>query len=293
MAKTPDTLSSNPAEGVALAPAAGSARRGGRRRRVRVYGPLDPRVYFSVAVLAFVLMLAAWWLAAAVNITSDLFLPSPAAVWNRAVELTRDGTLGSATWESFRRISIGFLISTAFGLPIGILIGTYRIAEAAIEPPVDFIRYMPAVAFVPLSIVWFGVGESQKYALIFIGTFFQQVLMVMDNVKRVPREYVDIGYTLGLRDPSILLRIVLPASAPAIWDTLRITLGWAWTWLVVAELVAAPNGLGHMILTAQRYFETDTIFLGILIIGLLGLVMDQGMKLIGGRVFRWAETRRG
>jgi NitT/TauT family transport system permease protein len=116
--------------------------------------------------------------------------------------------------------------------------------------------------------------------------------MVMDNVKRVPREYVDIGYTLGLRDPSVLVRIVLPASAPAIWDTLRITLGWAWTWLVVAELVAAPNGLGHMILTAQRYFETDTIFLGILIIGLLGLVMDQGMKLIGGRVFRWAETRR-
>ena len=99
---------------------------------MRVYGPLDPRVYFSVAVLAFLLMLAAWWLAAAVNITSDLFLPSPAAVWNRAVELTRDGTLGSATWESFRRISIGFLISTAFGLPIGILIGTYRIAEAAI-----------------------------------------------------------------------------------------------------------------------------------------------------------------
>jgi NitT/TauT family transport system permease protein len=265
--------------------------RGARRRRVRVYGPLDPRIYFSIAVLAFVLMLAGWWLAAAVNVTSDLFLPSPPAVWHRAVELTRDGTLGSATWESFRRISIGFLISTAFGLPIGIIIGTYRIAEAAIEPPVDFIRYMPAVAFVPLSIVWFGVGESQKYALIFIGTFFQQVLMVMDNVKRVPREYVDIGYTLGLRDPSVLLRIVLPASAPAIWDTLRITLGWAWTWLVVAELVAAPNGLGHMILTAQRYFETDTIFLGILIIGLLGLVMDQGMKLIGGRIFRWAETR--
>lgn len=293
MSKAPDTVPPTPAAGVAPAPAAGSVGRGRSRRRVRVYGPLDPRVYFSVAVLAFVVMLAAWWLAAAVNITSDLFLPSPAAVWDRGVELARDGTLGSATWESFRRISIGFLISTAFGLPIGILIGTYRIAEAAIEPPVDFIRYMPAVAFVPLSIVWFGVGESQKYALIFIGTFFQQVLMVMDNVKRVPREYVDIGYTLGLKDPSVLLRIVLPASAPAIWDSLRITLGWAWTWLVVAELVAAPNGLGHMILTAQRYFETDTIFLGILIIGLLGLVMDQGMKLIGGRVFRWAETRRG
>ncbi|TML21144.1 MAG: ABC transporter permease [Actinobacteria bacterium] len=238
-------------------------------------------------------MLAAWWLAAALNVTSELFLPSPDQVWSRGVELGRDGTLESAAWESFRRITIGFLISTAFGVPIGILIGTYRIAEAAIEPPVGFIRYMPAVAFVPLSIVWFGVGENQKYVLIFIGTFFQQVLMVMDDVKRVPREYIDIGYTLGLKDPRILLRIIFPASAPAIWDTLRITLGWAWTWLVVAELVAAPNGLGHMILTAQRYFETDTIFLGILVIGLLGLAMDQTMKIIGRRLFRWAETQRG
>ena len=276
-----------------MAPAAVPMSRRRRRKATRLYGPLDPRIYFSLAVAAFAVMLAAWWLAAAVNVTSELFLPSPGQVWSRGVELARDGTLESAAWASFRRITIGFLISTAFGVPIGILIGTYRIAEAAIEPPVGFIRYMPAVAFVPLSIVWFGVGENQKYVLIFIGTFFQQVLMVMDDVKRVPREYIDIGYTLGLKDPRILLRIIFPASAPAIWDTLRITLGWAWTWLVVAELVAAPNGLGHMILTAQRYFETDTIFLGILVIGLLGLAMDQTMKIVGRRLFRWAETQRG
>jgi len=151
---------------------------------------------------------------------------------------------------------------------------------------------MPAVAFVPLTIVWVGVGESQKYLIIFIGTFFQQALMVMDNVKRVPREYVDIGRTLGMRESSILARIVIPAAAPALWDTLRITIGWAWTWLVVAELVAANDGLGHRIMTAQRFFETDTIFVGILTIGLLGLIMDQTMKLAGGRLFHWAEKRR-
>src|SRR5438105_7427697 len=151
MSKVPDTVPPTPAAGVAFEPAAGPVRRGRRRRRVRLYGPLDPRIYFSVAVAAFAVMLAAWWLAAALNVTSDLFLPSPGQVWSRGLELARNGTLGSATWASFRRISIGFLISTAFGLPIGILIGTYRIAEAAIEPPVDFIRYMPAVAFVPVS----------------------------------------------------------------------------------------------------------------------------------------------
>jgi NitT/TauT family transport system permease protein len=205
------------------------------------------------------------------------------------VELAREGTLWSDARISFTRITIGFLVSTSMALPIGVLIGTYRAAEAVVEPPVDFIRYMPAVAFVPLSIVWVGVDESQKWLIIWIGTFFQQVLLIQDNVKRVPREYVDIGHTLGMKDHAVLGRVVLPASAPAIWDTLRITLGWAWTWLVVAELVAASEGLGHRIVVAQRFFQTDTIFVGILVIGFLGLIMDQVMKYTGKRLFRWAE----
>jgi NitT/TauT family transport system permease protein len=242
-----------------------------------------------IALLSFMVLFFGWWLAAELDLAKDIFLPSPIDVWNRAVELVKDGTLWDDTKVSFLRITIGFAISTAIALPIGILIGTYRAAEAAIEPPVDFIRYMPAVAFLPLTIVWVGVDESQKWLIIFIGTFFQQVLLVMDNVKRVPREYVDISHTLGMRDTSVLRRVVLPAAAPSIWDTLRITLGWAWTWLVIAELVAASDGLGHRIIVAQRYFQTDTIFVGILVIGLLGLIMDQAMKFAGKRIFRWAE----
>lgn len=271
-----------------------TARAVARRRRssLRLYGSLRPLPYLAIAVALFLLMFGAWWLAARVHLASSFFLPSPGEVGHRAVQLARDGTLWRDTRISFVRISVGWLISTAVGLPVGILIGTLRPFEAALEPPIDFFRYMPAVAFVPLTIVWVGVGESQKYLIIFIGTFFQQALMVMDNVKRVPREYVDIGRTLGMRESSILARIVIPAAAPALWDTLRITIGWAWTWLVVAELVAANDGLGHRIMTAQRFFETDTIFVGILTIGLLGLIMDQTMKLAGGRLFHWAEKRR-
>ena len=164
------------------------------------------------------------------------------------------------------------------------------VVEASLEPIIDFIRYMPAVAFVPLTIVWFGVGEGQKYSIIFIGTFFQQVLMVMDNVKRTPREYLQVGETLGLSSTKLLQRIVLPASAPAIWDTIRITLGWAWTWLVVAELVAAPDGLGQRIMVSQRYFDTDRIFFLIMLIGVIGLVLDQFLKFIGKRLFPWASA---
>lgn len=259
-----------------------------RKRLLRLYKPIEPRTYMAIAVLSFSTLLAGWWVAAELDVAKDIFLPSPIDVWSRGIELLQDGTLWADTKVSFLRITIGFAISTAVALPIGILIGAYRAAEAAIEPPVDFIRYMPAVAFVPLSIVWVGVDETQKWLIIWIGTFFQQVLLVMDNVKRVPPEYVDIAHTLGMKDRSVLRRVVLPASAPAIWDTLRITLGWAWTWLVIAELVAATNGLGHRIVIAQRYFQTDTIFVGILVIGLLGLVMDQAMKLVGKRLFRWA-----
>lgn len=260
-----------------------------RRKLAGIFDPIEPRTYMIIALLSFALLFAAWWIAAEIDLAKDIFLPSPTDVWNRGVELVKDGTLWDDTKVSFVRITIGFAISTAIALPIGIAIGTYRLAEAAIEPPVDFIRYMPAVAFLPLTIVWVGVDESQKWLIIFIGTFFQQVLLVMDNVKRVPREYVDISHTLGMRDHSVLRRVVLPAAAPAIWDTLRITLGWAWTWLVIAELVAASDGLGHRIIVAQRYFQTDTIFVGILVIGLLGLVMDQIMKYVGKRIFRWAE----
>jgi NitT/TauT family transport system permease protein len=148
---------------------------------------------------------------------------------------------------------------------------------------------MPAIAFVPLTIIWIGVGEEQKWLVIWIGTFFTQVLMVMDNVKRVRRELVDIGYTLGMTDRAILGRIVIPSASPAIWDTLRITLGWAWTWLVLAELVAADDGLGHRVVLAQRYLQTDTIFVALIVIGAIGLLMDQVMKFAGRRLFRWAE----
>jgi NitT/TauT family transport system permease protein len=281
-----DQTAAGPSSGAQAA--AQPHRRRRKRKLLRLYSPIDPRAYMVIAICSFALLLGGWWLAAVLDLAKDIFLPSPIDVWNNGVELARDGVLWDDTRTSFVRITIGFGISTAMALPIGILIGSYRAAEAAIEPSVDFIRYMPAVAFVPLSIVWVGVDETQKWLIIWIGTFFQQVLLVMDNVKRVPREYVDIGYTLGMKDRTVLRRVVLPASAPAIWDTLRITLGWAWTWLVVAELVAATDGLGHRIVVAQRYFQTETIFLGILIIGVLGLIMDQVMKFTGRRIFRWA-----
>jgi NitT/TauT family transport system permease protein len=244
-----------------------------------------------LAALVFAALAALWYASTAAGLVRPLFLPSPGQVLSRLAELWRTGQLTADLSISIYRITLGFLISTALALPVGVLIGCYRVWEAAIEPFVDFVRYMPVVAFVPLTILWTGTGDAQKFLIIFIGTFFQQVLLVMDNVKSVPREFINLGRTLQMPEWRILQRIVLPSSMPAIWDSMRVSLGWAWTWLVVAELVAATSGLGYRITTAQRFFQTDLIFGYLLILGILGLTTDQIMKYAGRRLFRYLEVR--
>lgn len=268
------------------------------RRRLRRRGALSLRgsmplwAYVAVAAAVFAALLVLWLVATSAGWVDDLFLPPPGDVVEELSELAGEGTLWSDIGVSAYRILVGFAIATAMAIPLGLLAGSYKLWEAAIEPLVDFIRYMPVVAFVPLTIVWVGTDDSQKFLIIWLGTFFQQVLLIMDNVRRIPGDFVDVGRTLGLKDRTILARIIMPASAPGIWDSMRISLGWAWTWLVLAELVAATSGLGYRIVTAQRYFQTEIIIGYLLVLGLLGLLTDQLMKASGRRLFRWAEERR-
>lgn len=268
----------------------------GARRIVRrrapsrtIGGSIRVRTYVLVAALGFVCFLVAWMVARQLDLAPRLLLPGPGEVLSRLLRLSGDGTLWSDMQSSVWRITVGFLLATVIAIPMGVLIGTYRIAEAFIEPFVDFVRYMPVVSFVPLTMVWMGIDDSQKFAIVFIGTFFQEVLLVMDNTKRVPMEFVNIGRTFGMRDAGILARIVLPSAAPGIWDTLRISLGWAWTWVVVAELVAATSGLGYRTNVAIRFGQMDTIIGYLIVLGILGLVTDQTMKAVGRSLFRWAE----
>ena len=232
-----------------------------------------------------------WWAATAAGLVTPLILPPPGRVLARLGEFWANGKLAADTQVSLYRMTVGFALSTLIALPIGVLIGSYRAWEAAIEPLVDFVRYMPVVAFVPLTILWTGTGDGQKFLIIWIGTFFQQVLLIMDNVKSVPNDFINLGRTLEMPERNILMRIILPSAMPAIWDSLRISLGWAWTWLVVAELVAATSGLGYRITTAQRFFQTDTIFAYLLLLGVLGLATDQAMKFAGRRLFRYLQVR--
>ncbi|MET2831581.1 ABC transporter permease [Mesorhizobium shangrilense] len=243
--------------------------------------------YLLIAICAFVLFIAAWFLATGLGMARPIFLPSPFAVVAKLATLAADGTLASDIGNSVYRIMVGFLIASVMALATAILIGAYRFWEAAIEPFLDFVRYMPVVAFVPLTILWSGTGDTQKFLIIWIGTYFQQALMFKDNIKRVPSDFVGFGRTLGMSDLRVLMRIVVPSAMPQIWDTLRISLGWAWTWVTLAELVAANSGLGYRITVAQRYLQTDMAIGYILVLGILGLATDQVMRFLGRHFFKY------
>jgi NitT/TauT family transport system permease protein len=238
-----------------------------------------------------VLWLVLWWAVTALALIDPLFLPGPGAVLGRFRTWLLDGNLLEDAGISTFRVIAGFLASALLALPLGLIIGAYRPVRAFCEPLLEFARYLPAVAFVPLVLLWSGIGEFSKIALIFIGTFFQMVLMLSEDVARVPMPQVEAARTLGAGNGEVIRLVLLRSALPAMFDTLRITLGWAWTYLVVAELVAANSGLGYAILKAQRFLQTDRIFVGIIVIGLIGLGTDQLLRALHRRLFPWAGTR--
>lgn len=256
-----------------------------------IAAPISRRQYWLFAVIGLLAPLVAWALLTASDWVDPIFLPGPLQVLQRFCDwLLDDGLIGDAGISVYR-VGAGFVLSAVLALPIGLLIGAYRPIEALLEPLTDFIRYMPAVAFIPLVMLWFGIGESAKISIIFIGTFFQMVLMVAENVRGVPRAQIEAAQTMGADRGEIIRLVLLQSAKPAILDTLRITMGWAWTYLVVAELVAANSGLGYAILKAQRFLKTDIIFAGIVLIGVIGLLMDQAFRWLHRRSFPWMHTK--
>lgn len=250
------------------------------------------RIFSTAGFVVPALIILVWFIITELQLVRPLFLPSPQAVIAEGWRQLREGILIADASVSIYRIMVGWLTATVLAVPIGILMGNFRIVEGSLEPLISTVRYMPVVALIPLSILWAGIGDGQKILILVLGTFFQQALMIMDNVKNIDMNLIRAGQTLGFSNSEILRRIILPAAMPGIWDTFRITIGWTWTYLVVAELVAANEGLGRRIMDAQRYLATDTIIFGTLFIGILGLLTDYLFKLGGRRLFRWTNPAR-
>lgn len=264
-------------------------RRRGVNGRWAVRGTATPRETWAFAAAGLVVPLLAWVVISHSGILPALFMPGPIKVVARFASWVMHEGFGQDTLISLYRVSMGFLLAAMLALPLGLLAGTFRPVQIFLEPVLDFIRYMPAVAFIPLVMLWFGIDETAKMAIIFIGTFFQMVLMMGDDVRRVAMTQIEAAQTMGANKRETVWLVIFPAAAPALLTTARVTLGWAWTYLVVAELVSANDGLGYAILKAQRFLQTDKIFAGIIVIGLIGLIQDQLLRALHRRLFPWYE----
>ena len=254
--------------------------------------PVSPGARIALGVAFFVVFVAAWAVATLGGYVQKTFLADPITMvrsgWTLLTEMGFAEDIGMTVW----RVVGGFVIAAAIALPLGVAMGAYKPVEAFFEPFVSFARYLPASAFIPLLILWAGIGEAQKLAVIFIGSFFQLVLMIAVIVGNTRRDLVEAAYTLGVGDGGLIGRVLLPGAAPEIAETLRMVLGWAWTYVIVAELIGASSGIGHMITDSQALLATDQIIFGIIVIGLIGLASDLLFKAVNRRLFPWAALGR-
>jgi NitT/TauT family transport system permease protein len=250
--------------------------------------PIARRRRAALGIAFFAVFFLAWSVATFGGFVSRTFLADPLTMLREGWELfARYGfayDVGMTIW----RVAGGFILASAVAVPLGVAMGAYKPVEAFFEPFVSFARYLPASAFIPLLILWAGIGELQKLLVIFIGSFFQIVLMVAVTVGATRRDLVEAAYTLGADASGVVRRVLLPSSAPAIAETLRLVLGWAWTYVIVAELIGASSGIGHMITDSQALLNTGQIIFGIIVIGVIGLISDFAFKWGNQRLFPWS-----
>jgi NitT/TauT family transport system permease protein len=250
--------------------------------------PIPSAARIGLGILFFALFVAGWAFATLGGYVPSIFLADPITMvregWLLLVQFGFVYDIGITIW----RVVGGFVIAALIAVPLGVMMGTYKWVEAFFEPFVSFARYLPASAFIPLLILWAGIGEKQKLAVIFIGAVFQIILMVAVAVGNTRRDLVEAAYTLGARDYGIVTRVLIPAAAPEIAEILRLVLGWAWTYVIVAELVGADSGIGHMIMDSQRLLDTGQMIFGIFMIGVIGLGSDLAFKWANQRLFPWA-----
>ena len=274
---------STPALGLAPVPVAR------RKRPIKPLEPISSRMQSMLGIGFFVLFVLVWAGFTLGGFVSPTFLASPVTMvqegWLLFTEYNFLHEIGMTVW----RVMGGFILATAIAVPLGIAMGAYKPVEAFFEPFVSFCRYLPASAFIPLLILWAGIGETQKLLVIFIGSVFQIVLMVAVTVGGARRDLVEAAYTLGASSSGIVRRVLIPGAAPGIAETLRLVLGWAWTYVIVAELIGSASGIGHMIMDSQALLNTGQIIFGIIVIGIIGLISDLAFKTLNRRLFAWSS----
>ena len=252
--------------------------------------PISISASWALSIASILVPLAAWTLLSISGVVKKKeFLPTPAAVVGALGDMIASGELWTDAAASISRVGIGFGIAILISVPLGIVMGSFRAAQAAAEPMISLLRYLPAAAFIPLFILWLGLGETSKIGLLILGVVFFNTLMTADVVRVVPRELLEVSYTLGARRGEVLRKVLVPYALPGMIDAMRVNAAAAWNIVVVAELIASTSGLGYRIVRSQRFMQTDRIFAVLVVIAVIGLTMDQSLRLLRDRVGRWVR----
>jgi NitT/TauT family transport system permease protein len=249
------------------------------------------KLFLQVRPIAFIVALLVTW-QVAVNRHPGRLLPGPWQVIRGIGDLLQHGLLLKYVVASLFRVTWGFLLAAAIAIPLGLTIGWYRRAEMAFNPLVQIFRPISPLAWIPIAILWFGVGDLAAIFLIFVACFFSLLLTAMSAVHNIPAVYINVGRNFGLSTPDFVYRVLYPAVAPQLITGLRITLGIAWLVVVAAEMIAVSSGLGFLIVDARnagnRY---DLVVAGMVIIGIIGLLLDLGMRSLERvKSFRWGYS---
>lgn len=241
----------------------------------------------GISIVTVIVLLALWFAATNLGWVKPLFLPSPQAVFQQFYEYLTGQANDKPLWQHFSasllRVTVAFWLAFIIAVPLGIAMGMSRVARGIFDPPIEFYRPLPPLAYLPLIIIWFGIDETPKILLIFLSCFAPLALAARSGMRSAAQEQINAAYSMGASYMQVIRHVILPAALPDILVGMRIAIGFGWTTLVAAEMVAANVGLGQMVLNASNFLRTDIVIMGIIVIGVIAYVFDLFM--------RWVETR--
>jgi taurine transport system permease protein len=245
----------------------------------------------AISVATVLALFAIWFLVTSLGLIKPLFLPSPAAVWQQFYEYLTGAANDKPLWQHFAasmgRVFLAFFLACLTAIPIGIAMGMSRVARGIFDPPIEFYRPLPPLAYLPLIIIWFGIEETPKVLLIYLACFAPLALAARSGMKSAAQEQINAAYSMGASYGQVIRHVILPSALPEILVGMRIAIGFGWTTLVAAEMVAAHVGLGQMVLNASNFLRTDIVIMGIIVIGVVAYLFDMLMRWIEHKLVPW------
>ena len=244
-----------------------------------------------LSIVTMVILIAIWWAVTALGLVKPLFVPSPVAIVGKFFDTMQNGFTGTPLYVhiliSAARVFGAFLLACLIGIPLGLAMGMSPMIRGIFDPPIEFYRPIPPLAYLPLMIIWFGIGETSKVLLIFLSVFAPVALGARSGVKSAAIEQIHAAYSFGASRWKVMRYVILPAALPEILTAMRIGIGFGWTTLVAAEMVAATKGIGYMVLSASQFLQTPTVIMGIIVIAAIAYGFDMLMRFLERRLVPW------